>query len=379
MSDPARSGGPVFPARYTDGQSGIIHHGQAVCVADGVVFTAEGSSAAWSYDGLRLLDGDADSDWLALGRDDDGPARLRLPGHALNLLRQRCPRLRSGSAADRRGRRQVIVWSLAAVAGLFATYLMLPWASLVIAENLSPATEQALGRQAYDGIGRLAGRDSGQPATCADPAGQAALTHLVERLSRPAPRLPLQVRVVRLPMINAFALPGGYVLLSDRLVGFVANESELAGVIAHEMGHVDARHAMAGVVRSGAAGFLVGLLFGDVVGGVGSVTVASYLLDAAYTRDMENEADGLALQRLQNAGIDPAAAAGFFRRLPAPLPGHDLPAILSTHPGLAERAERFAAAAAANPASPVLTSAEWLALKGICITKKTAPVTKPGP
>ncbi|MFC3676474.1 M48 family metallopeptidase [Ferrovibrio xuzhouensis] len=370
---------PASPARFMDGQSGTVHHGRAVFAADAIAFTADGVDIRWAYGDVRLLDGTANSDWLALGRDDDSLARLRLPGGTFATLQRHCPALRRATSADRRGRRQMIIWSLAAVAGLVATYLMLPWASRVIAENLSPATEQALGRTAFEGFGQVAGHGKTQSAVCTDPAGQAALAQLVSRLSQPAPRLPLQVRVVRLPMINAFALPGGYVVLSDRLIGFVANESELAGVLAHEMGHVDARHAMAGVVRSGAASFLVGLLFGDVIGGVGSVSVASYLLDAAYTRDMESEADGLALQRLQDAGIDPAAAAGFFRRLPAALPGGELPAILSTHPGHAERAARFAAAAAARPVAPVLTPAEWQALKTICAPKKTAPVTKPEP
>uniref|UniRef100_UPI00311FC8CD M48 family metallopeptidase n=1 Tax=Ferrovibrio sp. TaxID=1917215 RepID=UPI00311FC8CD len=198
---------------------------------------------------------------------------------------------------------------------------------------------------------------------CETAAGQAALQRLVARLSQPPPRLPLQVRVIRHGMINAFALPGGYIVLTEGLLRFVGSDGELAGVIAHEIGHVDAGHAMAAAIRSGATGLLVGLLFGDVVGGIGSVTVAEHLLHAAYTRDLEDEADHLALQRLRQSGIDPAGMAAFFRRL-AGKAGEGMPALLSTHPDTAIRAARFAAAA--QPASPLLAPAEWQALKDIC-------------
>lgn len=351
-----------FPGRFADGSSGAIRN-VTVIIGDGSIEVCDEAGfrhAIWRGEDVRLLEGGGRDDWVAFCLADGSLARLRLPRQAFDSMRQACPSLTRTTPAERRAWRHVAGWTVAAVIGIFVTFrFLLPWAADAIAEVLPPETEMAMGRQVYAGLQQWQG-DRGK--TCSGAAGQEALDILVRRLSVIPPRLPVQLRVIDHPMINAIALPGGYIVLTSGLLEFVGSAAELGGIIAHEMGHIDARHNVAGAIRVGAGGIVVGLLFGDVIGGIGTVAVAQHVMSAAYTREFETEADLRAMQRLQQAGIDPAGLADFFRRLM----GREgsLPAILNTHPASEARAEMFAAAR--KPAASPLTTVQWAALKALC-------------
>lgn len=121
------------------------------------------------------------------------------------------------------------------------------------------------------------------------------------------------------PIVNAFALPGGYVYVTRGLVALANDEAELAGVIAHEIGHVNARHV---AERQAAAtgSSLIGGLLGAVIGiGVVDRIVAfgSESLLAGYSREQEAEADRLAVRYLAQAGYDPFAVRDFLQSMNA--------------------------------------------------------------
>ncbi|WP_119167132.1 M48 family metalloprotease [Algihabitans albus] len=164
------------------------------------------------------------------------------------------------------------------------------------------------------------------------------------------PDLDYTFTVLDSPMVNAFALPGGYVYVTRGLMALAENEAELAGVLAHEIGHVNARH---GLNRVGAgifgelAALGLGLLLGEEAAAFGS-SVAELGL-RAYSRDQEYEADILGVQYLARAGYDPQAMAGFLdnllrqSRLEAEIAGSpgapDAFNIMATHPRTADRIE----------------------------------------
>lgn len=130
---------------------------------------------------------------------------------------------------------------------------------------------------------------------------------------------PYRVTVLDSPVVNAFALPGGYVYVTRGLMALVNDEAELAGVIGHEIGHVAARHsAQRQTAAMGTS--LLGAVLGAVVGS--NVVNQAFGLGgqgflASYSRDQEYEADMLGVRYLAAAGYDPYAAAGFLNSMGA--------------------------------------------------------------
>jgi Zn-dependent protease with chaperone function len=161
--------------------------------------------------------------------------------------------------------------------------------------------------------------------------------------------IPYTFRVVDGKEVNAFALPGGYVYVFRGLIAEADYESELAGVMAHEMGHVVARHGMEQLKRAQLLG-LGAAIFGQILGGrsesgqgpsmaemaIGLVGTGAYL---SYSREAEAEADRIGVRMLYDAGYEPASFVTFLEKLEA-RQGRDptgIGAFLSTHPTPAQR------------------------------------------
>jgi beta-barrel assembly-enhancing protease len=135
--------------------------------------------------------------------------------------------------------------------------------------------------------------------------------------------------------INAFAMPGGFVVVHSGLIERASSAEEVAGVLAHEVQHVEKRHSLKAMAHSLGLGIAISLLFGDVSGGavVGAAQEVSRL---SFSRESETEADLEGMKMLARAGIDPAGLKTFFRKM-----SDDnklaLPAILSSHPASEDR------------------------------------------
>lgn len=163
------------------------------------------------------------------------------------------------------------------------------------------------------------------------------------------PDIPYTFKVVDGKEVNAFALPGGYVYVFRGLLEAADYESEVAGVMAHEMGHVVARHGIEQLKRAQLIG-LGSAIFGQIVGGgqesgqgpslgemaIGLVGTGAYL---SYSREAEAEADKLGVRMLYDAGYDPSSFVTFLEKLEA-RQGRDptgIGAFFSTHPSPAQR------------------------------------------
>lgn len=154
-----------------------------------------------------------------------------------------------------------------------------------------------------------------------DPAVDAYVSGIVQRLARTSdqPDLTYRSTVLDSPLVNAFALPGGYVYVTRGLLALANDESELAGVIAHEIGHVAARH-VAQRQAAAAGTYIAGAVIGAVAGGSlinQALSLGSQGVLASYSRDQEYEADMLAVRYLARAGYDPEAVVDFLRTLEA--------------------------------------------------------------
>ncbi|PHQ70871.1 MAG: peptidase M48, partial [Sneathiella sp.] len=131
--------------------------------------------------------------------------------------------------------------------------------------------------------------------------------------------LPWRFTVLNTPVVNAFALPGGYVYITRGLLALANNEAEVAGVLAHEIGHVTARHGAERQSRAtgiGLIGALAGILTGSgAVQQLGQQLGGLYV--AGYSRDQEHEADQLGVKYLGLAGYPREAMADFLKRMQA--------------------------------------------------------------
>src|SRR2546422_3474222 len=158
-------------------------------------------------------------------------------------------------------------------------------------------------------------------------------------------KVPFTIKVVESDEINAFALPGGFFYVNSGLILAADDESELAGVMAHEIAHVAARHGTEQASKAELINFAsIPLIFMGGVGGFALRQAAGFLIPMQFlqfSRKDEAEADYLGLQYLYNTGYDPGAAVSFFEKLQAKesaKPG-TVSKMFSTHPPTGERIE----------------------------------------
>ena len=160
---------------------------------------------------------------------------------------------------------------------------------------------------------------------------------------------------------NAFALPDGTLVFTDDIVELAESNEELITVLAHEMGHVVHRHGMQRVVQTSLSAWIMVLMTGDL-SAVSDATVGlpAIMMNLAYSRDMEREADDYALHLIRDRNLDPMAFVNLMTRLDNPFRNADqqggadvdhgtgdngwgqrLEGLFSTHPLTSERIERF--------------------------------------
>lgn len=228
---------------------------------------------------------------------------------------------------------------LLALLALLAWTRGVPAAAHWLAFNLPPQLEQRIGAE----LMRVLDAHHLKPSTL-DPARQTAIEQQFERAAaRAAPEVPYRLLFRDVPGeggVNAFALPGGTIVLLDGMSGADAKlgltEAEILAVLGHELGHVKHKHGLRRLLQTAGIGVLSGLLWGDFAGLAANMPVALGFL--RYSRDFEREADDFAIAFLELNGLGPTPLAELFRKLEAAHGGRG--GFFSTHPSPRERRER---------------------------------------
>ncbi len=169
------------------------------------------------------------------------------------------------------------------------------------------------------------------------------------------PDLPWTFRVLDDPVVNAFALPGGFNYVTRGILAYFNSEAELAGVAGHEIGHVTARHSAAQMTRQTLAG--VGLVAGmilvpDLQDWAGAASAGLQLMFLRFSRDDERQADDLGLRYMYRTSYDPRELPNVFAmldRVSRASGAERVPGWLSTHPDPEDRQERLQEKIAALP------------------------------
>lgn len=160
---------------------------------------------------------------------------------------------------------------------------------------------------------------------------------LVNASGLPKDRLKIVFRDAPAIGPNAFSFPGGTILVTDQLADLSQNPDEIAGVLAHELGHFRHHHSLSLIYQALGIGFFISMISGDPGSGIDTlVQQASALQTLAYTRDFERKADQESVALMQKLGRDPFAMITLLDRIIPQEHQNDV-SFLSTHPGLEER------------------------------------------
>ncbi|HWT31735.1 MAG TPA: M48 family metallopeptidase, partial [Propylenella sp.] len=335
-------------AVYFNGSVALRHGVRIALEADGIIILDGEARSVWPYPGLRLADAPAGT--LRLGADAAPElARLEIRDPALQAeVLRRAPAL-GRKRGDRADTAKIVFWSVAATVSLVLTVLFL--VPLVV-DRLAPlvpiTVERRLGEAVDSQVRALFGS-----ATCESEPGRTALAKLAEELSSAADLpMPVEIAVLDSETPNAVALPGGKVYVLAPLLAEAKNPDELAGVLAHELGHVARRDGLRKLLQTGGSSFLLGLLFGDVTGGAALVFAAQVLVDTRYSRGAERAADAFAAGLMLELGRSPEPLGAFLQRLDNG--GDETFAFVMTHPVSSERMRALQAKAGPAGGAPLL-------------------------
>ena len=371
MSSVSHSNLPAEKAycRFTPGRGQAAIDGTATLALTGVEFDlAHGKPRRlWHYAGLRADEPIRANaiDVLLSSRDEPG-ASLFVQGAPFAAdLSVRAPHLSQRARQQRR--RTLWILLFAVFAGVIAASAILSWSPAKwVAKSFPMSWRERLGNAARESM-------TEGYKECVDPAGLAALTTLGERLSKGATGTTFEIHVYDWSLMNAFAVPGGQIVLTKGLIDKSEGPDEVAGVLAHEMGHGIEMHPEAAIIRGVGLGAALEIMLGGTAGG-SLANVGLMLAQLGYSRSAEHEADLHALEILKAAAISPKGLGDFFTRV-AKTEAEDgsvSPAAFSwlrTHPLPAERA-KLVRVQSPYTATPALDAKAWEALKTICKTTR---------
>lgn len=361
MPAPSRPGRTRDHGSYFDGLTAQPHAVTVKVHSGGIHIYGEGgkSFGFWGYDGLRAAPGIRTDTEINLMHSENPDARLVITDPAIvGQLTNMAPHIfkRRGSRRGLAYRLVLIALIIGIIAGLI--FVVVPKTAHVIAGVIPVQWELAWGRS-------IRNKFTAKTKVCRGTAGKEALDAMVARLLRTGPvrasEYHVTVTVIKSKTQNAFATMGGQIVVFSKLIEEMDGPDELAGVLAHEIAHVIARHPLTHTIEAFTA-----MTFANMFGG-GASDIGGALVVSSYSRTMEAEADRIASKILREARVSPRGLAKFFQRLQKAAKGGTIGAlaIFSTHPALAERAARLQDLHPA-PTRPALGRGQWRALRRIC-------------
>lgn len=293
-------------------------------------FHAVSASKGGYNNKMLVLAGERDGTKVSLYFEDksivDALSSFRLPpglGTQLGKI---------GGSGSKPGR--FLFWGGITAAVCAALYFAVVWG---VGAAIDVAVQQ-IPIELEEELGKGAAQDSlSQHAVCTAPAVLEAVNQLSERLVGAIPNSPytFRVKVIDVPDMNAFALPGGYLFINFGLLEEADSPEQVAGVLAHEIQHSLQRHGLRNVVARAGIFIVAALLIGDVQGFGGMVAGgASQIAAMSFSREQEEEADRKGVELLLAANIDPGGLPDFFLKVKAKEEelGLSLPSFMSTHP-----------------------------------------------
>ncbi len=342
-SDLRLNPGVELDAQYFDGRSARAH---AVRVRrDGDALVIEGDGVAQRVPLRALRWPERTRHGVRVAELPEGASLQAADAAAWDAFAQHCGQGERAVVRAQQSWRAVLASLAALVALVAALYAWgIPAAAHAALAVLPEAADRAVGEVALRSIDSEWMAPSRLP-----PAEQQRVREAFERFlaAQPPGSVPahrLEFRASRIGP-NAFALPGGTIVLTDEVVGLVEGDSAVInGVLAHELGHVRHRDGMRMLLQASAVGVLASVLIGDFNSLLTTVPVV--LGQSAYSRDAERRADAESVRLMKAAGVSPAVMVRFFEKAAKAQGEHALGIAIASHPADAERIRFFEDAAA---------------------------------
>ncbi len=224
-----------------------------------------------------------------------------------------------------------IIGLLLTVSTLFLLiwFVLLPWVAHFALDHFPKKYEVQIGEEMYKG--------SVQGMELNEAAGKQATLFLKTLID--SSEYPVQVDVVHSQEVNAFALPGGHIIVYDGILHSMKSYEELAALLGHEYAHVKLRHSTRNILRQASVTILLYTLMGDVSGlGAYVLQHAASLNNLQYSRELEQQADAEGFALMKQKQIDATGMLRLFETLKKENTA-DMPSFLSTHPATEDRIE----------------------------------------
>lgn len=366
----------TWQGHYLDGRSATRQPATIQPMRGALHFTTgDGQAHIWPYSQIRQTQGTYEGEQVRLEYGGEiSEALVVSDPQFLTAVRRIAPELTSHVRDPSLRNRRIKLTVAAALGAIAAGTLLYIWGIPALAGAMTPLVpiswEQRLGEMVVE---RLVPEDK----QCRDPERMAVIEGLVTKLADAAPENPyhIAVYVVDRPIMNAFAAPGGYVVLFRGLLEKTERPEQLAGVLAHELQHIYKRHTTRAIIEYTSTSFLLAAMAGDFSGAmVYGAEAARTLGMLRYGRAHEKEADTEGMQLMVRAGLDPNGMVEFFQILKKKSP--EIPGALeylSSHPNTQERInylKQLAAQADLQPAK-LMADTDWGDIRSVCQSQGT--------
>ena len=334
------------------------------------IHTERGETIGWPWKEIRQARNYYGDGQMRLEKGGNPPEVLLVPGPLfLSRLKEVVPEEKSQFREPFRRKRWPVIAFLSAVGVIGASSALYLWGIPGLVSLVEPyvpvSWEEHLGQAV---VTHLAPQEKQCPDLARTQRVGEILTILTSSPVKPA--YTFRVIVVNQPAINAFAVPGGTIVILRGLLEKTQSAEELAGVLAHEMQHIIHRHATRALLQQASLRLLLAAMVGD------AGTVMAFGVEGAqtigmlhYTRQKEEEADREGIKMLMAAGVDPQGMIRFFEKMQNESEKSlKLPAYLSTHPDLNDRIQRLKSLAADSqpPSVKLLQDYAWKDIYRLC-------------
>ncbi len=367
-----------YGAFFYDGESATKNIASVVIMSDGLLIISEDKKELlWHYGNIRQNEEVySDTETHLVNLEHTNQKLIVEEPHFLSVVKKIFPSIRFYDPPRLLTLRRVAVTGVLLILFLipFSYFVLIPAFSEKVAKRIPVSFEESLSKP-Y--LAMLVPKES----RCNGDKEYKKIEAIFNRLTATIPEseYDFKLYVVKSDIVNAFALPGGHIVLYSELLQHTDRPEQVAGVLAHEIQHVTNRHGTESLVKDYSLGLILSVITNDTKSVEQTVGLAKYLGLMNYSRENETEADEGGMNMLRDAKIDSDGMVEFFEILDGQ--AGDVPDSLkyfSTHPQTGDRISRLKEISGGMEYKPeeIYTQKEWVEIKKICsgiLTKEFSP------